>query len=343
MATNFPKVTILMPVYNGEYFLNESINSILNQKFNDFEFLIINDGSKDKSIDIINSYRDDRIKIINNANNQGLISILNQGIKISRGQYIARMDCDDISLSHRLITQVNFMDSHPNIDVCGSWVKTIGDLDGQIWRYPVLPNEIKCQLFFECPLAHPTVMIRKTSIQSKNFYYDEAYQHAEDYELWERSSRELMFANIGEVLLLYRCHTQQVVSKHALINRKLSDQIRLNQLNRLGIVPSTNQETLHHSISTWNFSKTMFFIKSADDWLQHLNEANQVMSIYPKIEFSKIVGRRWFYICLTATNLGFVVWRQFWQSPLSIAADLTLKEQISFGVKCGIKFKHKVN
>ena len=116
-----------MPVYNGERYLREAIDSILNQTFKDFEFLIINDGSTDLSVEIIESYADKRISLAHNGQNLGLITTLNRGFDLACGEYIARMDCDDISLPDRLEKQVVFMDNHPEIGICGSWVSAISD------------------------------------------------------------------------------------------------------------------------------------------------------------------------------------------------------------------------
>jgi len=115
-----PKVTVLMPVYNGEKYLNEAIDSILGQTFKDFKFLIINDGSTDGTADILKSYKDSRIKVTNNEKNIGLTKSLNKGLKMAKSEYIARMDADDISLPTRLQKQVEFMDSHPKVGVCGT-------------------------------------------------------------------------------------------------------------------------------------------------------------------------------------------------------------------------------
>ena len=123
-----PKVTVLMPVYNCEKYLRESIESILNQTFKDFEFLIINDGSSDKSAEIVESYNDNRINFVQNEKNIGLAASLNRGLDIAKGEYIARMDADDISLPERLEKQVRFMETNPQIGICGQ-------LDKNLWRH----------------------------------------------------------------------------------------------------------------------------------------------------------------------------------------------------------------
>ena len=120
-----PKITVLMPVYNGEKYLRESVDSILNQTFTDFELLIINDGSTDSSMEILNSYSDSRIRIVTNEVNLRLIKTLNKGIDLATGEYIARMDCDDIADPKRLEIQLQYMEKHPDVAVCGTGVKAV--------------------------------------------------------------------------------------------------------------------------------------------------------------------------------------------------------------------------
>jgi len=124
-----PTVSVLMPVFNGEQFLRPAMNSILNQTFTDFEFIIVDDGSTDHSREILNSYTDSRVRLICNESNIGLTDSLNRGLEAASGNYIARMDQDDISLPERLAKQVAFMDSHPEVGVCGTWAKDIDQTD----------------------------------------------------------------------------------------------------------------------------------------------------------------------------------------------------------------------
>lgn len=116
-----------MPVYNAQEYIREAIDSILNQTFSDFEFIIINDGSTDNSVEIIKNYNDPRIVLVDNTENKGLVSVLNQGLQLAQGEYIARMDADDISLPNRFMEQVNYLDKHPQVGILGAWFHIFGD------------------------------------------------------------------------------------------------------------------------------------------------------------------------------------------------------------------------
>ena len=211
-----PKVTVLMPVYNGEKYLREAIDSILNQTFTDFEFLIIDDGSTDNSLKIINSYQDSRIYLVQNFTNQGLAYSLNFGITVAKGKYIARMDCDDISVLKRLEIQVNFLDNNPNIGILGSYFILISNENKKkyIKTVPISDLEIRYKCLFESPFGHPTVMLRHEIFTKNSLAYDTRLNPIEDYELWTKMLDYTKGANIKIPLVYYRLHSQSISHKY---------------------------------------------------------------------------------------------------------------------------------
>ncbi len=207
MDTNVkPKVSVLMPVYNAAAYLREAMDSILSQTFTDFEFLIINDGSTDASEEIIKSYGDTRIFYTKNAGNLGLVATLNLGINLSQGEYIARMDADDISLSERFARQVNFMHAHPEVGACGTTFQFFGDSDHIVFH----PSDYKqcfTLLSVNSSLGHPTTMIRKEILTRYDIRYEKEYHYAADYAFWIRISRVSCISSLPDTLLLYRWHS----------------------------------------------------------------------------------------------------------------------------------------
>ncbi len=215
--TQEPAISVLLPVYNGETFIREAVESILKQSFKDFELLIINDGSTDKSGIILRDLAaaDKRILLIERAN-AGLVSTLNEGINRARGEFIARMDADDVAYPERLERQYKHIIKKPNLGVLGTFINIINGT-GEIIRvsnYPVKPKETAQFLEQGCPVAHPTVMMRRKAVL-KTGGYRKAFSHCEDYDLWLRMS-ELGYeiANIPEPLLNYRMHGANVSSMH---------------------------------------------------------------------------------------------------------------------------------
>jgi GT2 family glycosyltransferase len=203
---NAPKVTVVMPVYNGEKYLKEAIESILNQTFRDFEFIIIDGGSTDSSTSLLASYqqKDDRIRV-SYQKNQRLVDSLNLGCQLAKGKYMARMDADDVSLPERLAKQVNYLETNPDIGVVGTWVEVIDDNDkpSSIWRLPTAPFMIRWSLIFGNVIVHSSVMMRRDVIAQLGFYRVEDLE-AEDYDLWARASLATRVANVPEVLMRYR-------------------------------------------------------------------------------------------------------------------------------------------
>ncbi|MEK7202849.1 MAG: glycosyltransferase, partial [Patescibacteria group bacterium] len=193
----------------------EAIKSILNQSFTDFEFIIINDGSIDKSLEILKKYqiKDKRIKIIS-INNKGLVYSLNEGIKLAQGEYIARMDVDDISKQDRLEKQFKYIQAN-NLVVCGAWAEGIDGLGNNIknMNYPPDIKKIKIFTLLHNPFIHSSVMFRK-DIFEKVGGYKIFFKHIEDYELWTRIVFKYKTGNIPEALLKYRIHEEQITKKN---------------------------------------------------------------------------------------------------------------------------------
>lgn len=213
-------LTVLMPVYNGEKFLRESIDSVLSQTYSEFEFLIIDDGSTDTSPDIIRKYAawDSRIHVITNPQNCGVTKSLNIALDHVNTEYLARMDADDICLPFRFAKQLEVMEGNRDIGVCGSFMKALGE--GKIFRAPVNHSDIKIMLAFGNCLNHPSVMLR--TLLTKEAKYDESFLNTQDYELWTRLIVKTRFYNIPEPLLLYRRHKMQI-STTRLKEQHLSD------------------------------------------------------------------------------------------------------------------------
>lgn len=204
MKSKTPKISVVMSVYNGEKYLREAIESVLNQTFTDFEFIIINDGSTDRSLEIIQSYDDDRIVLINQENT-GLAKALNNGIGISRSDFIARMDADDIAYPQRIQKQYKFLLSNPDYIIVGSNAKTI-DKDGYFVRNSniVTTDEEMKGMLPNTPFIHPSVMFKKKIFYEAGKYPEYMINFGEDLVLFNRMAKYGKFANIPEKLLQYR-------------------------------------------------------------------------------------------------------------------------------------------
>lgn len=196
-----PRVTVLMPVYNAERFLREAINSILAQSFKPFEFLIIDDGSTDRSAEIIESFPDPRIRFVKNAENLGITATLNKGIALASCELIARMDADDISHPHRLQKQFGYMKRNPRCAMLSTWARVITEDKRFVRLERYRSNLYFYNLTFECWIYHPTVMFRKSAAEEIGMY---SLPYSEDYDFFWKMSMRFPIANLPEPLVDYR-------------------------------------------------------------------------------------------------------------------------------------------
>lgn len=227
-----PKVSVLMPVYNTrEDYLRSAIESILDQTFTDFEFIIINDGSTEiDPTPIVKSYKDSRIKYYKNSKNKGLVFTRNRLMALATGEFIAWMDSDDISLPHRLATQLKYFVNHPDVSIVGSWIRVfpMPDKGGhQKENIGVL------DVLHGWPLNNPTVMWRRADIEKHELKYDDKFPVAEDYDFWSRAVRVLKIANVQEELLMYRRMGQNISVSRGEQMEKLDKQIKQSLLDLL--------------------------------------------------------------------------------------------------------------
>jgi len=209
-----PKVSVLMPVHNSEKYLRGAIDSILNQTFVDFEFLIIDDYSTDNSLQIVESYSDPRIRIVKNSTNMGIACSLNKGLELAKGEYIAPMDADDVAVIDRFTVQVDFLDNHPSIGIVGSAIEVI-DEEGRPFRIvnkPLNDSEIRWHLLLKNPFAHSAVMLRRKLIEKYRLFYDRQFETVQDYDFWSRLLLLTKGANISQVLLQYRVHSKSATN-----------------------------------------------------------------------------------------------------------------------------------
>jgi hypothetical protein len=213
-----PRVSVVMPVFNGGSYLAAAVESVLKQSFGDFELLAIDDGSTDQSASVLSGFArsDRRIRLVTQAN-AGIVASLNKALELAEGEYIARMDADDVALPLRFARQVAFLDARPDVAVVGSAI-TLIDQEGNMIRdvdYPLAPPAVSEFLIqVGCALAHPAVMMRRGDVAAVGGYRS-AYRHAEDYDLWLRISESRALANLPDRLLLYRQHPAKASARQA--------------------------------------------------------------------------------------------------------------------------------
>lgn len=321
-------------MYNGELVIQESLDSILNQTFKDFELLVINDGSTDKCAEKVKAYADPRIRLVHNEVNMSLVPTLNKGIQLAKGEYIIRMDQDDVCLETRFEKQVEFMDLNPDVVVCGTWFELMNT--GQVIKHPTTDKALRVQMFINTPLAHPTVIIRKNILIENNLEYDNFYKNGEDYEFWYRLSKFGLLANLPEVLLRYRVHSNQITQKYSAGNRTASDMIRTKILEELmGTVTEEEKNThfmtlVHHSRETPLESL---------NWIERLNNKNGKRLIYDTNLFEKMLAEYWVDLIQNSNKYSPKIAWLFIKSPFKKYLTKGLMYNLKFIAKSFVKWK----
>lgn len=238
MKNNQPLVSVAMPAYNTEKHIAQAIESILNQSYTNFELLIQNDCSTDSTLEVITSFDDPRISVCSNDFNRGPGYTRNMLIDRAQGKYIMFSDSDDINEAHRLETQVDFMESHPDVSICGSYMLSVDEYDVPrkgTFRYPLTHEKIAAWLMFSSPIAHPTLFMRLADILDNSLKYTDKYSYAEDMVLWNRAIDKVRFANVPEKLVHYRVWSGQMSSTK--LEQQTTDAVDINcqRLARLGV------------------------------------------------------------------------------------------------------------
>lgn len=228
-----PRISVVMPLYNNAKFIEESVESVLQQTYKNFELIIIDDCSKDGSIKRIEKYQDPRIKIIRNNKNIGVAKSLNKGLGIAKGEYIARCDSDDVNLPQRLNKQLKFLSKHKDCIVVGSNALLINERGRKVGvtNQPQTDPDIRKNILIRNPIIHPSTMYRRDLI-SKIGSYRAFFNGVEDYDLWFRVINRGKIYNMGEILIKRRIHKNVITRKNHLKIEVMAIVLRLLNINK---------------------------------------------------------------------------------------------------------------
>ena len=330
--TKTVEISVLMAVYNGEAFLREAIDSILQQTYTDFEFIIINDGSIDKTDEIIQSYTDPRIVKIDIGFNVGLIESLNRGLQHAQGKYIARMDADDIALKDRFKLQIAAFQNNPNAVVVGTDYYSFSK-EGKKRNVTFNDSDyLKSLLLFGPCFCHPTTMI-KNVFKEKNIEYDRHYLHVEDFQLWTELSALGDFVNINKPLFMYRYHVNQISNLKRMEQMRKCAEIRHHYLSGLGFQCNEEQLKTHHFIGDNYFIKHKSELDDIQDWLMTIINQNKSLKVFSESAFHRSIGKMWMDSC-GYTNLGLFAFRTYFRSNIAVLHKPNIAQKITLLAKC---------
>jgi glycosyltransferase involved in cell wall biosynthesis len=330
-----PLVTVIIPFFNTELYIAQAIDSILNQSFQNFELLLINDASFDASQKIILTYSDTRIVLINNETNKGPSYCRNIGIKLAKGKYIAFLDSDDIAFPNRLQLQLQFMEEHPNIAVCGCYAEYFGFKKG-IWKYPELDSEIKCRLLWGSSIIQSTAIIKKSILIESGILYDDNYAASEDYKLWVDISQFSDLYNIPEVLVKYRTHGEQLtVTKSTQMNINKTE-IIINQIKQMGVLVTDVDFDIFYKFITYQYD---FSIKELNRLVEIYSEfivKNNQIKRYNQTLVKEQIDERIFEACYFSTKKCGYKAIEIFKSKFEIQ-NLSFDKKVKFYIKSLLK------
>ena len=307
-----PRVSVLMPVYNAARDLSAAVESILAQSYRDFEFLIVDDGSSDESPAIVSGYRDARIRHIR-LGRSGFAAALNCGLDEARGEFVVRMDADDVSDSQRVAKQVAFMDARPKLGISGTDVRTLPTTGHSVrWTFPEDPRVLRAGLLFEPGLAHPTAICRRAWLDRHGLRYDGNYPRVEDWDFWRRAAEHFELGNLPQVLLDYRIHDTRMSSQHREEQRRVGRRIQGELLSRLGLAEHPLRR-IHSDVSLASLGcrdRGSRFADEVVEWFEVVRDANRERRLYEPAALDVFLADR----LLLVFNLN----RQLWGQALAL-------------------------
>lgn len=330
-----PLVSVVMPTFNAEKYLGEAIESLLRQTFTNFELIIVNDGSTDNSAQVAAWYqaRDSRVRLLHQSNS-GTAASMNRGCRLARGKYIARMDSDDVCHPLRLERQVDFLEKNPDISICGTWMHAFQGKKKTLLSFPTDPDIAKSMLLFQLSVVGGSIMFTRDMYLQTGVRNKPNVGATDDYLFVVEFSKHSRVASIPEPLYLYRIHPAQISTVEKDRENRFARQIRLMQLEELGIQPDEDELDIHQAISCWRLLGEKSEIAQAENWLMKLKQANALRQLYPEPAFSQVLCNYWFSFCLRHSRFGSWTYQRFAQTRLAEGAKVGWAQRMKLFAKC---------
>jgi glycosyltransferase involved in cell wall biosynthesis len=330
--TSKPLVSILLATRNRVALLRRAISSLRRQTYANLEILVLDDGSADETPKLLDhlATTDSRLRVLRNDSSSGLASALNRLIAESHGDFLARMDDDDLVYPERIERQIAYMQAH-RLDVCGTWYRRFAGIRRSVMRPAIAHEAICAELLFQPPLLHPSVMLRREVIERFGGYHED-YPHAEDYELWTRLAPYCRFGNVPEVLMDYTLAARQVSQRYNTAQVASARRIRAEYLSRLAIPHTAAQREVHVRLRSPAPLDDIAELKAAGDWLLELG------THFP-LPVNYVFARQWFLCAVRAAGIGQTTYRTWTASQL--AKTVAHKKRVLLWSLCQLRLRYR--
>lgn len=343
---NQPLVSVLIPCYNVERYVEESVLSILNQTYSNLEIIAINDCSSDGTGEILQklAIRDPRIKVVTNEANLKLIKTLNKGISLCSGEYIARMDADDISLPTRIEKEVRFLEENKDYDIVSTQFyafRSESPDKKDLNHSPLHDDELRAYMLFRSGICHPAVMIRKRVFTELGLKFQSEYLHVEDYALWSEALYKTKLANLSEPLLLYRVHKAQISSIHEELQLENKKRVFRIHCQNLGLPVDEEYINIYASVAECVPMHSSFeYLDKCEAFMLSLIQLNEDKLFCDKTFLARLLSVTWLRLCANSC-LGLKVMKRMKASSLYNKADYSSRDLAIFYTKCTFRLKYK--
>ncbi len=336
-----PRVSVIVPVHNVERYIGAAIDSLLEQTYTDFEVVVVDDGSQDRTVEIVQNYEDPRVRLVRHARNMGVAQARNTGLECSRGELIALLDGDDIALPDRLERQVSALDAAPEIGMVGCYSEGIdeaGILIGVVWKRPVSSDGTEIGLLFRNTLGGSPVMFRRSAIPENGY---RQFPVAEDYDFNARLAKRWKVTNVPRALIRYRVRRDGLTQTNKDLMETHVRQVMREQLEDLGIQPTARELDLNRHIGALILPNTHELLDEIEAWLLKIQKANDAIRRYDSNALARVLAHEWFEVCKFASELGWVAWRRHARSALRGAWEPPWRQKIRFAAKCLVRHRRK--
>jgi glycosyltransferase involved in cell wall biosynthesis len=339
MVKDKPIFSVVMPAYNAERFVGEAIESVLAQTLTDWELLVVNDCSTDRTLEVCNSFHDPRIRVYTTPQNLNAAGARNLAIEYSRGDYIAFLDSDDLAVPDRLERQLRAFQVDPDLGFLGSAVQFLGERPESPrnpWVYPEADAAIQAEMLFRCPFLMSTVAIKTATLKDrKGPVFCPEFAPCEDYHFGTRLAGACKFRNDAQPVSFYRLHSSQLNFTQRDPMAEQISHVQKYLLNRLGLEAITGDMELHQACIRGDF-RNLDQLDAAGKWLEAIHRANLGSKIIPEIGIRSLLGGRWFGISKRFPQKNLKLFLTFKKSMLS-NFYFSRREKIRFFCECLLK------
>lgn len=343
---NSPLVSILIPCYNAEAHLEEAMQSILDQTYTNLEIIAINDCSSDATGTILRKMaeQDTRIRVFDNEQNLKLIKTLNKGVALCNGEYIARMDSDDIALPCRIEKEVAFLEQNKDHDIVSSLFLAFHSENPskkKLHYNPLHDEDLRAYILFKSGICHPAVMIRKRLFSELDLKFELDYLHVEDYALWSKAIYKTKIANIGEPLLLYRVHPNQVSTLNEQLQIDNKKEVFKIHCKQLGLPSDAIFLNVYASVAeAVPLEKSVDYLQKCESFITDLLDLNKANPFCNHNYLKELLAIHWLRLCANS-QLGLKAITLLKKSPIYTRKVYSTRDMLILYFKCLFKIEYK--